>query len=189
MIRGLHTRTTRSGSTDLVLPGWKSALQSERDALPSVKWCLRYENDRADLLEWLQKTVTIQRAVSYTHLLENGIDTKVGENGQLLSGGQRQRIAVARALIRKTPVLILDEGTSAIDPETAFEIEKNLLARKNLTVITITHHMDKRLAGPVSYTHLEQRGGGRGSICEKKKREIRSLAQSPLFLSDLPIWK
>ena len=79
--------------------------------------------------------------------LQNGIDTRVGENGQLLSGGQRQRIAVARALIRKTPVLILDEGTSAIDRETAFEIEKNLLARKNLTVITITHHMDKRLAG------------------------------------------
>ncbi|WP_343083351.1 ABC transporter ATP-binding protein [Blautia producta] len=83
----------------------------------------------------------------YLSGLENGIDTKVGENGQLLSGGQRQRIAVARALIRKTPVLILDEGTSAIDRETAFEIEKNLLARKNLTVITITHHMDKRLAG------------------------------------------
>ena len=83
----------------------------------------------------------------YLSGLQNGIDTRVGENGQLLSGGQRQRIAVARALIRKTPVLILDEGTSAIDRETAFEIEKNLLARKNLTVITITHHMDKRLAG------------------------------------------
>ena len=54
---------------------------------------------------------------------------------------------MARALIRKTPVLILDEGTSAIDRETAFEIEKNLLEKKNLTVITITHHMDERLAG------------------------------------------
>lgn len=83
----------------------------------------------------------------YLSGLENGIYTKVGEDGHLLSGGQRQRIAVARALIRKTPVLILDEGTSAIDRETAFEIEKNLLEKKNLTVITITHHMDERLDG------------------------------------------
>lgn len=79
--------------------------------------------------------------------MEGGIDSKVGENGQLLSGGQRQRIAVARALIRRTPVLILDEGTSAIDRETAFEIEKRLLERRELTVITITHHMDERLEG------------------------------------------
>lgn len=79
--------------------------------------------------------------------MDGGIDSKVGENGQLLSGGQRQRIAVARALIRRTPVLILDEGTSAIDRETAFEIEKRLLERRELTVITITHHMDERLEG------------------------------------------
>nr|WP_288973780.1 ABC transporter ATP-binding protein [uncultured Blautia sp.] len=79
--------------------------------------------------------------------IEGGMDSKVGENGQLLSGGQRQRIAVARALIRRTPVLILDEGTSAIDRETAFEIEKRLLERRELTVITITHHMDERLEG------------------------------------------
>lgn len=77
--------------------------------------------------------------------LKDGINTNVGENGQLFSGGQRQRIAVARALIRRTPVLILDEGTSAIDKETAFEIEENLLTRKDLTLITITHHLDKRL--------------------------------------------
>lgn len=83
----------------------------------------------------------------YLSSLENGINTTVGENGQFLSGGQRQRIAVARARIRKTPILILDEGTSAIDRETAFEIEKNLLERKDLMVITITNHMDERLAG------------------------------------------
>lgn len=83
----------------------------------------------------------------FVSTLKEGIYTKVGENGQLLSGGQRQRIAVARALIRRTPVLILDEGTSAIDQETAFEIEQNLLSRKDLTLITITHHMDKRLKG------------------------------------------
>jgi len=77
--------------------------------------------------------------------LEKGLHTPVGENGQNLSGGQRQRIAVARALIRSTPVLIMDEGTSAIDRQTAHEIEKDLLRQENLTVLTITHHMDETL--------------------------------------------
>lgn len=77
--------------------------------------------------------------------LTDGIHTQVGENGQNLSGGQRQRIAVARALIRRTPILILDEGTSAVDQETAHEIEGKLLCQKELTVITITHHMDQKL--------------------------------------------
>ena len=69
----------------------------------------------------------------------------MGENGQNLSGGQRQRIAVARALIRSTPLLIMDEGTSAIDRQTAHEIEEDLLRQENLTVLTITHHMDETL--------------------------------------------
>lgn len=77
--------------------------------------------------------------------LEEGLDTAVEENGQNLSGGQRQRIAVARALIRHTPLLIIDEGTSAVDRHTAFEIEQKLLQQKDLTVLVITHHMDERL--------------------------------------------
>ncbi|BDF35033.1 ABC transporter permease [Lachnospiraceae bacterium] len=77
--------------------------------------------------------------------LEKGLHTAVGENGQNLSGGQRQRIAVARALIRSTPLLIMDEGTSAIDRQAAHEIEEDLLSQENLTVLTITHHMDETL--------------------------------------------
>lgn len=97
--------------------------------------------------EEIHKALMESRMEDFLAGMEGGIDSKVGENGQLLSGGQRQRIAVARALIRRTPVLILDEGTSAIDRETAFEIEKRLLERRELTVITITHHMDERLEG------------------------------------------
>ncbi|MDZ5001468.1 ATP-binding cassette domain-containing protein, partial [Clostridium perfringens] len=52
-----------------------------------------------------------------------GLDYLVGENGSNLSGGQRQRIAIARALIQKTPILVLDEGTSSIDMQTACDIE------------------------------------------------------------------
>lgn len=77
--------------------------------------------------------------------MEKGLHTLVGENGQYLSGGQRQRIAVARALIRRTPILIIDEGTSAVDRQTACEIEKRLLMEEELTVLAVTHHMNREL--------------------------------------------
>ena len=75
--------------------------------------------------------------------IPNGKEYMVGENGSNLSGGQKQRIAVARALIRKKPLLILDEGTSAIDMQTAYDIESRLLKISDLTLLTITHTMNK----------------------------------------------
>ena len=76
------------------------------------------------------------------------LDTAVGENGSNLSGGQRQRIAVARALVQNKPILILDEGTSAIDMQTAYDIESRLLRLNNLTLITITHSLNPELLKP-----------------------------------------
>lgn len=77
--------------------------------------------------------------------MPEGVLQRVGENGSNLSGGQRQRIAVARALIRNKPILILDEGTSAIDAQTAYEIENSLLSINDLTLITITHNLQMEL--------------------------------------------
>ncbi len=77
--------------------------------------------------------------------IPNGLDTCVGENGSSLSGGQRQRVAVARALMQKSPLLILDEGTAAIDKQTAYAIENGLLSINNLTLITITHNLRPEL--------------------------------------------
>jgi ABC-type multidrug transport system fused ATPase/permease subunit len=79
--------------------------------------------------------------------MPDGLSYQAGENGANLSGGQRQRIAVARALIRKRPVLILDEGTSSVDMQTAYDIESRLLAIDGLTLITITHNLREDLLG------------------------------------------
>lgn len=72
----------------------------------------------------------------------DGLDTIVGENGKNLSGGQKQRIAIARALIHRRSVLLVDEGTSALDKDNARTIENCLLKNPNLTLILISHNLD-----------------------------------------------
>jgi ABC-type transport system involved in cytochrome bd biosynthesis fused ATPase/permease subunit len=72
--------------------------------------------------------------------LPNGADTLVGEEGSQLSGGQRQRVALARALLSSALVLILDEPTAHLDPETAQELVADILsAADNRSVLLITH--------------------------------------------------
>ena len=77
--------------------------------------------------------------------LPEGINSLVGENGNKLSGGEKQRIAIARALINDTQILILDESTSALDNETAYNLEKSLLNLDDLTLITVTHKLIKNM--------------------------------------------
>ena len=74
--------------------------------------------------------------------LPQGYDTPVGEIGGSLSGGQRQRIAIARALIRRSPVLVFDEATSALDAESEREVVETIhQLRKNHTILLITHNL------------------------------------------------
>ena len=97
------------------------------------------------LNEDFEEALNISGVSKFLDDMPEGVLQKVGENGSNLSGGQRQRVAVARALIRKNPILILDEGTSSIDTQTAYEIENSLLAIGDLTLITITHNLQVEL--------------------------------------------
>ena len=79
--------------------------------------------------------------------LPNGLDTVVDENGSNFSGGERQRLALARAFLRNRPILILDEGTSAVDAAAAADIEEGLRNNQKLTLIAVTHNVSEEHLG------------------------------------------
>ena len=75
--------------------------------------------------------------------MPDGLNTVVGEEGRNLSGGQKQRVAIARALIHNRSILLVDEGTSALDQKNADIVERSLLSNPDLTLILISHHLSE----------------------------------------------
>ena len=96
------------------------------------------ECSRAELLQ----AVEAAHLTSFIAELPDGLDTIVGDRGILLSGGQRQRIAIGRALLKNSPVLILDEATSSLDTQAERRIQEALSALiRNRTTLVIAHRL------------------------------------------------
>ncbi|GIH23621.1 HlyB/MsbA family ABC transporter [Acrocarpospora phusangensis] len=102
---------------------------------------LRLARPDADLAT-LRQAARRARIFDFVDALPDGFDTVVGERGARLSGGERQRIAIARALLKDAPVLILDEATSAVDGETEAALREALAElRAGRTTIMIAHRL------------------------------------------------
>ncbi|MCP9881161.1 ABC transporter ATP-binding protein [Cyanobium sp. Alchichica 3B3-8F6] len=90
----------------------------------------------------IERAAQLAEASSFIEALPQGYDTVVGERGQRLSGGQRQRIALARAILKNPPVLILDEATAAVDNDTEAAIQRSLdLITAERTTLVIAHRL------------------------------------------------
>lgn len=108
----------------------------------TIKNNILYYTDRKVSAKELEEVCDMVGLLPLVSTLERGFDTNIGEGGIELSGGESQRIAIARALISKRDVVILDEPTSHLDIETEYEIKKKLLHLfKGKTVIIATHRL------------------------------------------------
>lgn len=93
--------------------------------------------------EQLEKAIRGSALDTDLKSMPQGLDTPVGEDGSALSGGQKQRVAIARALLHDRSILLVDEGTSALDAHNADIVEKSLLANPDLTLILVSHHLSE----------------------------------------------
>ncbi|MCU1587909.1 MAG: ABC-type multidrug transport system, ATPase and permease component, partial [Frankiales bacterium] len=129
------------------LPGWHQAVA----AVPQLVFLLD-DTLRANIAfgvpdndvdeQALAEAVRLAQLTAVVHALPEGLQTVVGERGIRLSGGQRQRVAIARALYRRAALLVLDEGTSALDNLTEAEFVGALeRLRGTRTIITIAHRL------------------------------------------------
>jgi ATP-binding cassette, subfamily B, bacterial MsbA len=133
--------------THLTLESLRSscALVSQHSVLfnDTIAHNIAYGSSQADIsLPAIKAAAKAANALAFIEALPAGFDTLVGENGVLLSGGQRQRIAIARALLKDAPILILDEATSSLDSQSEQLIQGALdLLMKGRTTIVIAHRL------------------------------------------------
>jgi ATP-binding cassette subfamily B protein len=107
----------------------------------SIRENIAYGSEHASLASIMQ-AAKVAEADSFIASLPEGYDTQVGERGIKLSGGQKQRLSIARAVLKDSPIFILDEATSSVDNETEEAIQKSLAKiMRNRTTIVIAHRL------------------------------------------------
>lgn len=90
-------------------------------------------------------TLALERSGLSEFIEKRGEDFVCGENGSNLSGGERQRISIARALLRKSPILLVDEATAALDAATARAVSFSILNLVGMTRIVVTHRLEEAI--------------------------------------------
>jgi ATP-binding cassette subfamily B protein len=102
---------------------------------------IRYGNPEAND-EAVLEAARLAEVAEFVEALPSGWQTMVGEGGHRLSGGQRQRLAIARAVLKDAPLLILDEATSAVDNETEAALQRSInKISKDRTAVIIAHRL------------------------------------------------
>ena len=130
--------------------------------------------------EDLWQALKLSNADYFVKNLSEGIDTIVGERGVRLSGGQRQRIALARALLRKPDLLILDEATSSLDTDSELMIQKSIEELSHsITILVVAHRLSTISKADKIYV-LKL-----GEIIEEGSFELLSNKRDSIFLEML----
>ena len=107
----------------------------------TIKNNIIYANPNASKDEIIQVAKN-SFALDFIQKLPEGFDTIIGENGVRLSGGEKQRISIARAMLKKTPIILLDEATSSLDAETESKIQRAMeVLTENKTTLVIAHRL------------------------------------------------
>ena len=92
--------------------------------------------------EEVYEAAKLSYALDFIEKLPNKFDTTIGENGVRLSGGEKQRLSIARAMLKKSQIILLDEATSSLDAETEDKIQNAInYLTKNRTTIVIAHRL------------------------------------------------